>query len=166
MRRLHWFPAYVGIGSNLDSPADQVTSAIELLRGAEGCRVVMVSSLYESPPLGSEGQPDYVNAVAGIITALQPLQILRILLGIESRQGRVRSGKKWEPRVLDLDLLSYSSVQLATEELTLPHPGIPHRNFVLLPWQEVSPDYFVPGLAAVERLVQQLDDQQTIRKLN
>ena len=137
-------------------PPNQVRNAIASLRASDQCRLIAVSGLYQSPPHCGREQPDYINAVAAVLTTLEPVPLLRYLLSLETRHGRTRSGEKWEPRVLDLDLLAYSSVQLETEELTLPHAGIPERNFVLFPWRDITPWYVVPGLSSVSKLAAQI----------
>ena len=147
--RPHWFPAYVGIGSNLDSPARQVEDAVSRLRAIRETRVVRVSSLYRSAPFGGVEQPDFVNAAAALLTQLAPGDLLAELQAIEDQRGRERGGVRWGPRVLDLDLLVYGGVKLEDEHLTVPHPGIAERNFVLLPLGEIAPDLVIPGLGRV-----------------
>ena len=147
--RPHWFPAYVGIGSNLHSPARQVEDAVSRLRAIRDTRVVCVSSLYRSAPFGGIEQPDFVNAAAALLTQLAPDGLLAELQAIEDQQGRERVGVRWGPRVLDLDLLVYGDVRLKNERLTVPHPGIAERNFVLLPLGEIAADLVIPGLGRV-----------------
>ena len=148
----HWFPAYVGIGSNLDNPEDQVRRAIAALKDLPDSICVSESGLYRSAPLGPAGQPDFVNAVAGLVTRLAARELLEKLQQIERNQGRKRHGELWGPRTLDLDLLAYDGQVTSEDDLVLPHPGIAERNFVLLPWQEIAPTYRVPGLAEVAEL--------------
>ena len=145
----HWYPAYVGIGSNLDGPANQVKDAIALLGEVPRIRVVATSSLYRSGAFGGIEQPDFVNAVVAVLTTLTPGELLAELQAIESRQGRERDELRWGPRVIDLDLLVYSAEEIDGPKLTLPHPGIGERNFVLLPLAEIAPDLAVPGLGRV-----------------
>ncbi|RZV31404.1 MAG: 2-amino-4-hydroxy-6-hydroxymethyldihydropteridine diphosphokinase [Chromatiales bacterium] len=146
---MHWYPAYVGIGSNLDGPASQVKDAIALLGEVPEIRRVATSSLYRSGAFGGIEQPDFVNAVVAVLTTLAPGELLAELHAIESRQGRERDELRWGPRVIDLDLLVYSAEEMDGPELTLPHPGIGERNFVLLPLAEIAPDLVVPGLGRV-----------------
>lgn len=148
----HWFPAYVGIGSNLQGPARQVESAVAQLAGIHDTRVHAVSSLYRSAAFGGVEQADFVNAAAALLTRLAPRALLGELQAIENRQGRVRGDVRWGPRVLDLDLLVYGSVRIDEDDLTVPHPGIGERNFVLLPLAEIAPDLVVPGLGRVASL--------------
>ena len=149
---VHWYPAYVGIGSNLDGPANQVKDAIGLLGEVPGIRLVATSSLYRSGAFGGIEQPDFVNAVVAVLTTLPPDELLAELQAIESRQGRERDELRWGPRVIDLDLLVYSAERTDVSELTLPHPGIGERNFVLLPLGEIAPDLEVPGLGRVANI--------------
>ena len=158
MNQPRWYPAYIGIGSNLDSPVEQVERGIQALRHIENSILIACSRLYRSKPVGLTEQPDFINAVASIITQLDPRELLVALLAIESEHGRVRNGPRWGPRILDLDLLSYGSATLDDDALVLPHPRIKERNFVLLPWQEIAPHYFVPGLATVTELAGNLGD--------
>ena len=100
-----WRPAYIGVGSNLDGPARQVAAAINLVDELDNTRVILTSSLYRSAPLGGIEQPEFVNAVAGILTRLEPVALLAALKGIERERGREAGGSRWGPRVIDLDLL-------------------------------------------------------------
>ena len=145
----HWYPAYIGLGSNLQKPAQQIEEALGLLDEIPGTRLVSVSSLYRSAPFGGIEQPDFVNAVAAILTKLAPPELLAQLQNVENRQGRERVEARWGPRVLDLDLLVYSGHTISEPELSVPHPGIGERNFVLLPLGEIAPDLEVPGLGRV-----------------
>lgn len=151
-----WRPAYIGVGSNLDDPLKQVQRGVELLEDLPQSSVLLKSSLYRSPPMGPQDQPDFINAVVAIMTQLEPENLLSLMMGIELDQGRERSAERWGPRTLDLDLLAFSSVNMATEQLTLPHPGIAERIFVLLPWMEIAPHFRVNGSTTVEQLVQPL----------
>lgn len=151
-----WHPAYIGLGSNLESPLQHVRSAFEALAELPDTVLVLRSSLYRSAPLGPANQPDFINAVAALLTRLPPVELLSRLQAIETAHGRQRDTLRWGPRTLDLDLLSYGRVRLDSTELVLPHPGIAERNFVLLPWQEIAPWYRVPGLATVAELAGRL----------
>jgi 2-amino-4-hydroxy-6-hydroxymethyldihydropteridine diphosphokinase len=143
--------AFIGIGSNLDSPEDRVKGAAGLLAEIPSTRVDRVSSLYQSAPFGVTNQPDFVNAVACLSTSLEVRVLFRKLQKIEEAQGRVRT-KRWGPRVLDLDLLVYGAAVVSDPDLTVPHPGIADRNFVLLPLQEIAPDLEIPGLGRIADL--------------
>lgn len=167
MNRPLWRPAYVGVGSNLDNPEEQARAGIKRLAELSDTLLVLQSALYRTAPMGPQDQPDFVNAVVAVVTRLDPAKLLSKLQAIELAQGRDRSAKKWGPRTLDLDLLSFSTVKMDTAALTLPHPGIAERNFVLLPWHEIAPHYRVPGLATVRRLVESFSgNESAIEKLN
>lgn len=144
-----WRPAYVGVGSNLHGPARQVETAIELLGELPQTRLVSRSHLYRSAPLGGVEQPEYVNAVAALLTRLDAAALLAGLQAIESERGRERGEVRWAPRIIDLDLLVFSGLSLKRPELVVPHPRIAERNFVLLPLRELAPDLVIPGLGRV-----------------
>ena len=144
--------AYIALGSNLDHPAQQVEVAFGMLDHIDGTRLVGRSSLYRSSPLGGIEQPDFVNAVAAVATTLPALDLLSKLQSIERIRGREDARIRWGPRVLDLDLLVYGDQVIDESNLTVPHPGIAARNFVLLPLRELAPDLDVPGLGRVRDL--------------
>ncbi len=148
----HWRPAYIGVGSNLDSPHDQVRRAIAALKEMPDSVLVSESGLYQSAPLGTADQPDFINAVVGVLTKSSARELLERLKDIEQSLGRERDGERWGPRKIDLDLLAYAGQLIDEDDLTVPHPGIAERNFVLLPWQEIAPTFRVPGLAEVAAL--------------
>lgn len=147
--------AWIGLGSNLDNPRDQVVDALQELSETDGIRLLARSGLYLSEPLGPQDQPDFINAAAVIETTLDPLSLLDVLQAIEKRHGRKRE-RHWGPRTLDLDLLLYDDQQIRHPDLTVPHPAIAERSFVLLPLQEIAPDLVIPGLGSVESLLQKL----------
>lgn len=151
-----WVRAYVGLGSNLDDPAGQIRAGIRALDRLPLTRLAAVSALYANPPMGPQDQPDYINAVAGLDTALDPLLLLDALLAVEARQGR-RRGRRWGPRRLDLDLLLWGDERLQLPRLTVPHPGLHERPFVLYPLAELAPSLEVPGLGPVEALKARVD---------
>ena len=148
----HWIPAYVALGSNLDDPSAQIARAFEALGAVSDTRLVLRSSLYRSPPLGPVAQPDFVNAVAGMLTRIAPREFLAELKSIEQRLGRARPVQRWGPRSIDLDLLVHGATRVAEPGLTVPHPGVAERAFVLLPLAEIAPDLIVPGLGRVRTL--------------
>ena len=148
--------AYIGLGSNLDHPEDQVRQAFLELAALPGSHIVACSGLYRSRPLGPQDQPPYINAVAVLETVLSPQRLLAALQGIESAHGRVRTEQRWGPRPLDLDLLLYGALECHTERLTVPHPGLPQRDFVLYPLLEVAGgDLRIPRLGSLQSLVAQ-----------
>ena len=147
-----WQPAYVGVGSNLDDPRAQVLAALERLGRLPKTRLVLASRLYRSRPFGPVAQPDFVNAVAGVITQLDPKALMGELHAIESAMGRPEQHEHWGPRIIDLDLLAQGRERREEPHLTLPHPGIVERNFVLYPLAEIAPDLVLPGLGRVADL--------------
>ena len=149
---MHAYPAYVGLGSNLRDPAAQVHAAFDALGALPHTLLVCRSSLYGSKPMGDIAQPDFCNAVAGLLTGLSASELLAAMRGIEQSFGREPSRTRWGPRVLDLDLLSYGEQRSADPTMLLPHPGIAERAFVLHPWCEFAPDVLVPGLGRVASL--------------
>ena len=153
-----WHIAYVGLGANLGDPAGQIRAALEGLGSATGVRVLRSSSLYASAPVDAPGQPDFVNAVVMIETALAPHPLLRLLLDLEARFGRVRSFPN-APRTLDLDLLLYGEATLDLPDLRVPHPRMHLRRFVLEPLVEISPDATIPGHGSAMRLLAGLAGQ-------
>jgi 2-amino-4-hydroxy-6-hydroxymethyldihydropteridine diphosphokinase len=136
--------ATIGLGANLNDPAAQVEYALAELDRLPGTRLLARSSLYASAPVGYVDQPDFINAVAQIETSLAPRALLAALLDIEHRHGRERSFRN-APRTLDLDLLLYGEAHFHEEGLTLPHPRMHERSFVLLPLLEIAPDTVIPG---------------------
>ena len=154
--------AYVGLGSNLDDPATQIRRAIDRLAEVGDTEVVAVSSMYRSAPFGPVEQPDFLNAVAHLRCRLSATELLRRLLQLERAQGRVR-GERWGPRTIDLDLLVFGDEVFEKSELTLPHPGIAARNFVLLPLQEIAPDLVIPGLGRVADIAVDMDEPRISR---
>ena len=147
-----WLPAYVGIGSNLADPARQVERAVAALAELFGTKLVVVSPRYRTRPFGEVVQPAFVNAVAGLLTQRTPEALLADLRALERELGREAPRERWGPRVIDLDLLVVGRESRSSAELTLPHPGIAERDFVLYPFADIAPDVDVPGLGAVRAL--------------
>ena len=137
--------AYIGLGSNLDDPLQQLQQALTALQQIPQSRLTAISRFYGSRPMGPADQPDYINAVAMFDTCLEPLVLLNALQTIEQQQGRVRTGKRWGPRTLDLDLLLYGSEIIDLPRLQVPHPGIYQRSFVLQPLFDLAPELTFPG---------------------
>lgn len=151
--------AYVALGANLGQPCAQVLAAITALDALPHSRVLRRSRLYQTPPWGVIEQPSFVNAVAHIETGLSPQDLLQALLDIERAAGRDRTGERWGPRVLDLDLLLYDELMLQENHLTVPHPRIADRAFVLLPLADLAPDLIIPGQGRVADLLSRVDTQ-------
>ncbi len=147
--------AYIGLGSNLDEPAAQVCAAFEALAAIPASQLQRRSRLYGNPPMGPQDQPDYVNAAAELATTLSPRELLEALQAIERRHGRVRGGRRWGPRVIDLDLLLYGNALIEEAGLRVPHPGLTERAFVLVPLAEIAPALVLPdGTTLVASLAQ------------
>jgi 2-amino-4-hydroxy-6-hydroxymethyldihydropteridine diphosphokinase len=147
-----WQPAYIGIGSNLGEPLRQVERALTELSQLPRSCCLLPSRLYASRPFGPVRQPDYVNAAAGLLTQLSAPELLGALRALEAAFGRPAQRERWGPRVLDLDLLGFARERRSEPELTLPHPGIVERNFVLYPLADIAPDLELPGLGRVTEL--------------
>ncbi len=144
--------AYIGLGSNLDDPVAQIRQAIAALENLPHSELEQVSSLYRSAPMGPQGQPDYINAVAKLKTTLQPLELLSILQAIENDQGRVRT-IRWGARTLDLDVLLFDDLEMQSERLTIPHPGLAEREFVVIPLAEIAKqDLHIPNVGELADL--------------
>ncbi len=159
--------AYVGLGSNLNNPIKQIKQALSTLKITTNIELTTHSSLYQSTPMGPQNQPNYINAVATLETTLDALSLLTHLQNIENQQGRVRYGDRWGPRTLDLDLLLYGKTQQESARLTLPHPGLHLRNFVLIPLNEIAPDLIIPGLGKLQKIMNNIqgDDLQVLEKV-
>lgn len=141
--------AAIGLGGNLGDAATTLRQAFDALGALPGTRLLHVSRLYRTPAWGLTAQPDFINAVAVVETTLAPMALLEHLLAIERRFGRVRvDGERWGPRTLDLDLLLHGEAVVGGAELTLPHPRMHERAFVLLPLLEIAPHVDLPGLGA------------------
>ncbi len=154
-----WLPAYVGIGSNLSDPASQVKRALAALGALPGSRLVATSPLYRTRPLGTVVQPAFVNAAAGLLTTRAPEELLADLRALELELGRAPPRERWGPRLIDLDLLVVGRETRATESLTLPHPGIAQRDFVLYPLADIAPDLEVPAAGSVRQLRARVADR-------
>ena len=152
---------FVGLGSNLGDPQEQLTQALRALAQLPQTRLLASSTLYRSAPLLASG-PDFINAVAELATELEPLPLLAALQAIEAAQGRQRSMLN-APRTLDLDLLMYGQRQMAAPQLSLPHPRLHERAFVLLPLLELAPDLAHPLLGPLQALVAATLDQRLDR---
>lgn len=152
------------LGTNLGDRVSNLKSAranIEALIGV----ITKSSSLYSTAPWGIANQPDFYNQVVELTTTLNPLEVLRAALAIEEQMGRVRKSK-WGPRLIDIDLLFYDDKIIDSSDLTLPHPGIPNRNFTLQPLIEIAPDYIHPSLnKSLTILLQECDDKSAVERI-
>lgn len=145
--------AYIGLGGNLDNPRDQVERAFIELDQIPNTRLIAQSPLYRSAPVGPGEQPDYVNAAALLETSLYPLELLDALQAIERAHQRVRI-ERWGPRTLDLDILLIDQQTIASERLTVPHPYLTQRSFVLYPLADIAPELVLPDGTHLNQLLQ------------
>lgn len=146
--------AFIGLGANLGDPPAQLRTALEAIDPLG--RMLAVSPFYRSAPMGPTDQPDFCNAVCALETGLAAPALMDALLAIERGMGRLRT-VKWGPRLIDLDLLHVDGVHCATETLTLPHPGIGQRSFVLVPWADIAADTAVPGVGLIDEAARSVD---------
>lgn len=150
--------AFIAIGSNLQQPQLQVEYAIQAISGLPETRLVKHSSLYRTAPVGYDNQPDFINAVAEVETSLTPHELLYELLALETGRGRERPFAN-APRVLDLDLLLYNGTMITSPELTLPHPRMHTRGFVMIPLAEIAPELMISGHGLVTALADSCKNQ-------
>lgn len=157
--------AFIALGANLDDPIDQIRQGFALLAELPDSRLLATSSLYRTAPLGAgtESHPDYINAVAQLETRLASGVLLKNLQAIEARQGRARQADVMAPRTLDLDLLLYGDCQISTAELTVPHPRLTERAFVLVPLAEIAPALDIPGFGELQKLLPAVAGQAIAR---
>jgi len=149
---------WLGLGSNLQQPVAQLLQALKRLSDTTGLEILRTSSFYRTPPWGDEQQDDFINAVVQIETSLEPIPLLRVLQSIENVMGRQRSGgRRWGPRLIDIDLLLYGKQQFQSAELEVPHPRMFERAFVLKPLSELDANLEIPGHGLVGELLQDLD---------
>lgn len=154
--------AYVAFGANLGDPAAAFALALERIASLPGTRVVAQSALYRTAPIGVAGQPDYINAVIAVDTALAPRALLDALLAIEHEGGRTRDYHQ-APRTMDLDLLLHGDSVVSEPGLELPHPRMHQRAFVLKPLAEIAPAAMIPGHGSVAALLPTVADQAISR---
>lgn len=154
--------AYIGLGSNLDNPRRQIEWALEALAHLPESRLEATAPLYRSRAVGPGTQPDYLNTAVRLRTALAPHILLRELLALETARGR-RRDQHWGPRTLDLDILLYDEVSLADAELTIPHPRLAERNFVLIPLHDLDPDLILPDGTALAELLARIGRAGIVR---
>ena len=153
---------YVGLGANIGEPRRQIEAAIEEMKNIPGTKVLLISGMYKSAPVGYADQPDFLNAVAQLDTGLAAEALLERLQDIEHRHGRERPFPG-APRTLDLDLLLYGDQVLATPRLTVPHPRMHERRFVLAPLAEIAPQAAIPGHGSVGALLAACREQAVQR---
>ena len=157
--------AYIGIGSNLGTSGENCVEAIEKISTNDHIKIISKSSFYKTAPIGDIEQDWFINSVIRVDTKLNPKELLLTLLNIESEMGRIRK-EKWGPRLIDLDLLFYDKLILNQEGITLPHPEMQKRNFVLVPLNEISENLTHPILKkTVKTLLQESSDDSEVKKL-
>lgn len=161
----HISQVLIALGSNLENPVSQVRRAFDELAALPESSLLACSSLYRSAPVGKSDQPDFINAVVQIETALTPHDLLKALLEIEKNHGRVRKLPN-DPRTLDLDILMYDKLECNENGLILPHPRMHQRAFVLKPLMEISEDCFIPGHGTVAELLSVCANQRLEREQN
>jgi 2-amino-4-hydroxy-6-hydroxymethyldihydropteridine diphosphokinase len=154
--------AFIGLGSNLSDPRKQVLQALQALSGLPHTRLIARSSLYSSAPVAYLDQPDFINAVAQVKTELSPHALLDALLELEQTYGRTREFRN-APRTLDLDVLLYDDLRHHEHGLTIPHPQMHLRAFVLLPLLEIAPDCIIPGAGAATDALRNCAEQKLER---
>lgn len=153
--------AYIGLGSNLSNPVEQLKIALQTLDALPTTRLLQSSSFYGSRPLGPQDQPDFVNAVCKIQTHLSAKELLHQLQKIELEQGRIKK-RRWGERLIDLDILLFGDEVISSDELTVPHTQIALRDFVLIPLAEIAPGLVIPKLGTIESLIAALEDSYLI----
>jgi 2-amino-4-hydroxy-6-hydroxymethyldihydropteridine diphosphokinase len=144
--------AFIGLGSNLDGPKQHILRAIKDLQHCEDLVVTASSSLYASPPMGPQDQPDYVNAVVEVDTDLTAHELLDLLQQLEQQHGRQRK-RHWGERTLDLDILLFDEQQINDDRLVVPHPGLAERAFVVYPLAEIASGLIIPGMGKLEDIL-------------
>jgi 2-amino-4-hydroxy-6-hydroxymethyldihydropteridine diphosphokinase len=149
--------AFIALGSNLQNPQAQVERALQTIANTAKIKLIKASSLYKTAPVGYENQPDFINAVAEIETDLSPVALLQKLLEIETQHGRERPFPN-APRILDLDVLLYEGIATNTPELTLPHPRMHLRGFVMLPLAEIAPKISIGNHGFADDLASKCDN--------
>jgi 2-amino-4-hydroxy-6-hydroxymethyldihydropteridine diphosphokinase len=150
---------FVGLGSNIGDREKNIAAALAGLAAHPQIRLGAISSLYQTAPVGFAAQPDFLNAVASLITTLPPEELLDVCLAVEHQLGRLRA-ERWGPRTIDIDLLLYHDVEYQSEKLILPHPRLRERCFVLVPLAEIAPDVPLFDRLTARELLTNCPDQQ------
>jgi 2-amino-4-hydroxy-6-hydroxymethyldihydropteridine diphosphokinase len=158
--------AFIAIGSNLGTPKENCIEAIDIISSNPDIKITSKSSFYQTAPVGNTEQDWFINSVIKISTKLNPDILLSALLKIESKMGRIRK-EKWGPRIIDLDILFYDNLVIKKKDLTLPHPEIQKRNFVLQPLNEIGENFIHPTLQKrISTLLKESKDNSVIKKIN
>jgi 2-amino-4-hydroxy-6-hydroxymethyldihydropteridine diphosphokinase len=154
--------AYLALGSNVGERIEQLREAVRLLEAAPGVSVRRVSGVYETEPIGVRDQPWFLNAVVEVSTTLSPQELLRAAKGVEAAVGRTPT-RRWGPREIDVDILLYDGERVETEELTIPHPRMGERLFVLLPLRELLPEWTDGAGKRIDGLIEELAGSGEVR---
>jgi 2-amino-4-hydroxy-6-hydroxymethyldihydropteridine diphosphokinase len=158
--------AFIGLGANLGDPAKMLAEAISDLNQQDGISVVQCSSLYRTTPVGKTDQPDFINVVVRIETSLPPEKLMTSILDTEHRHGRTRQDR-WGPRTIDIDLLIYGNTLIVSDSLTIPHPRMHERRFVLVPLIEIAPSLKIPGTGkSLQEFLNETENQGNIEVLD
>ena len=158
--------AFIAIGSNLGTPKENCIEAINIISSNPNIKIISKSSFYQTAPVGNTKQDWFINAVIKVSTQLNSDILLSAILKIESKMGRIRK-EKWGPRIIDLDLLFYDNLVIKQKDLTLPHPEIDKRNFVLQPLNEIGENFIHPSLnKSINTLLKESKDNSVVKKLN
>ena len=155
--------AYIGLGSNLSEPIEQVKKAAKAIEEIVQSEVISVSSLYLSKPMGPQDQENYINAVLALKTSLSAIELLDALQAIENEAGRVRKENRWGARILDLDIILFGNEIINTERLTIPHYGMSEREFVLVPLAEIAPQLQLPNGQKIALLSNSIPNNEMIK---
>ncbi len=152
--------AWIGLGSNLGNAPDNLDRAVGHLHEERGIRVLEVSAYYLTEPWGEQDQEPFTNGVARLTTQFSAVKLLQRLMDIEELMGRTRQGRRWAPRTIDLDVLTWGDLELETPQLSVPHPRMHLRRFVLVPLLELDPTFEIPGLGAAAGFEAMLEGQK------
>ena len=148
---------YVALGSNLGDREAHLIQGAKDIEELQDCSGLVMSSLYETEPMGPQDQPDYLNSVCSFDCELEPPVLMREMKLIERQHGRVQSTERWRARPLDLDIILFGDRSLNTEELVIPHPGLAKRSFVLWPLAELNESLSIPGFGSIQQLMENCD---------
>ena len=156
---------FLGIGSNMDNPSKKCLELISLLKRQADITLKESSSFYRTEPVGYKEQDWFINLVVRVSSELRPKELLTKCKEMEKNLGRKKSSILWGPRAMDIDILFYDRLVIATEELTIPHPGLHLRKFVLLPLNEINKDFIHPVLnKSVSELLEESEDKEVVKK--
>ena len=153
---------YIALGSNLDEPSEQINKAINLIDAIADLSVTHISSLYKTKPIGKIDQPDFINAVIEVEGDISPENLHAALQAIETQAGRIRKELN-EPRTLDLDILLIDDLIMKTKKLTVPHPRMHQRQFVIVPLFEINQKLNIPGIGPIIKILKVLPDQGIVK---